>query len=80
MLGRTALVLGLIVAAAAPGTAHAYLDPASGSIILQAVLGGIAGVGLLLKLYWHKLLKLFGVGKAEEEPSDLLARDEPGDL
>lgn len=50
-----------------PGTAHAYLDPATGSILLQVVLGGIAGAGLLIKLYWHRLLRLVGLRRAEAD-------------
>lgn len=34
---------------------HAYLDPGSGSMFLQLLLGGVAGVGVILKLYWHRL-------------------------
>jgi hypothetical protein len=29
----------------------AYLDPGSGSMILQAVIGGLAGVGVAFKAY-----------------------------
>lgn len=46
--------------------AHAYLDPASGSMFLQLLLGGVAGVALAIKLYWHKLLGLFGAKKHQE--------------
>jgi hypothetical protein len=41
-------------------SAHAYLDPGTGSMILQVLLGGFAGLALVGKLYWHKLLALFG--------------------
>lgn len=47
--------------------AHAYLDPASGSMILQMVLGGVAGMAVMVKLYWHKLLGLFGRKKHEHD-------------
>lgn len=47
----TALVVMLLVAL----PAHAYLDPASGSIFLQLLLGGVAGVALFFKLTWHKI-------------------------
>lgn len=53
-----AMVLALI---ALP--AYGYLDPASGSMFLQVLLGGIAGVAVILKLYWHKLLDFLGVKK-----------------
>lgn len=39
--------------------AHAYLDPGTGSIILQLLLGGIAGIAMVGKLYWHRLTSFF---------------------
>ena len=59
-----AFLLGLL---ALPRESHAYLDPASGSILLQVILGGVAGAGLLVKLYWHRLLRLVGLRGASEE-------------
>lgn len=44
-------------------SAHAYLDPGTGSIIVQALLGLLAAIAVALKLYWHKFLKLIGVRK-----------------
>jgi hypothetical protein len=40
--------------------AHAYLDPAAGSMILQILLGGIAGLAVFLKLFWRKIVAFFG--------------------
>ena len=37
----------------------AYLDPGSGSMLLQILLGGFAAVGVIGKLYWHRLTSLF---------------------
>jgi hypothetical protein len=34
--------------------AWAYLDPGTGSMILQLLLGGIAGGMVVGKLYWHR--------------------------
>jgi len=48
----------------------AYLDPGTGSMMLQVILGGIAAVGVALKLYWHKLrvaLGFRGKDKLESE-------------
>ena len=47
--------------------AHAYLDPASGSLLLQMILGGVAGIALAVKLYWHRLLAFFGAKKSPED-------------
>jgi hypothetical protein len=48
------------------GDAQAYLDPGTGSMLLQVILGGVAAVGVAVKLYWHKLRVAFGMGKKEE--------------
>lgn len=49
-----ALVFGLLM----PAPAHAYLDGATVSLILQALTGAIASALLFGKLYWTKLLSL----------------------
>lgn len=46
--------------------AVAYLDPGTGSMLLQVILGGIAAVGVAIKLYWHKLRAALGMPKKEE--------------
>ena len=41
------------------GSAHAYLDPGTGSIILQAIIAAIATVGATASFYWGRIkLKL----------------------
>ncbi len=43
--------------------ALAYIDPGTGSAILQGVLAALAAIALTAKLYWHRLLKLLGLRK-----------------
>ena len=52
--------------------AVAYLDPGTGSMLLQVILGGIAAIGVAIKLYWHKLRAAFGMAKKPdpEEETD----------
>ena len=35
--------------------AYAYLDSGSGSVVIQILIGALAGVGITLKIYWHKI-------------------------
>jgi len=51
----------LLAAAAVP--ARAYLDPGSGSMMLQLLLAGVAGAVVLIKMYWHRLRARFGIRK-----------------
>ena len=37
-----------------PITTNAYLDPGTGSFIIQIVIAAIAGVSFTLKIYWKK--------------------------
>ena len=46
---------------------YAYLDANTGSLLLQLVLGGVAGVALLGKLYWHRLKGFLGLQKSEDD-------------
>jgi hypothetical protein len=39
--------------------AYAYLDPTTGSILLQGLLAGVAGVVVVLRLYWARLKAFF---------------------
>tara|TARA_B100000787_G_C16185279_1_gene294296 strand:+ start:785 stop:979 length:195 start_codon:yes stop_codon:yes gene_type:complete len=39
--------------------AFAYLDPGTGSIILQGILGAIAAGASYCSIYWHKIKKFF---------------------
>ena len=41
--------------------AYAYLDPGTGSILVQLLLGGVAGVLVVGKLYWHRLKSFLGL-------------------
>lgn len=50
--------------------AVAYLDPGTGSMLLQVILGGVAAVAVAIKLYWHKLRAAFGAAKKEEPEDD----------
>ncbi len=51
--------------------AYAYLDPGTGSILLQGLLGGIAGAAVFLKLYWHKFMSFFGRNKPDASDDNI---------
>jgi hypothetical protein len=43
-----------------------YLDAGTGSLLLQALAGGAAGIAVAGKLYWRRIKRVF----ARREPSD----------
>lgn len=44
----------------------AYLDPGSGSMLLQLLLGGAAAAGVGLKLTWRRVTGFLHIGKKQE--------------
>jgi hypothetical protein len=44
----------------------AYIDPGSGSMILQMILGGLAAAAVFAKLFWHRLLVFLRIRKPYE--------------
>ena len=45
-----------------PQYSFAYIDPGSGSLILQGIIAGVAMGLYTIKLYWYKLKNLFKRG------------------
>ncbi len=60
------LVLALEVLA--PVAAHAYIDPGSGSFILQGVIAAILGAGVTLKVFWNRLFRRGG--KSDDQDNE----------
>lgn len=43
----------------APDDAYAYLDPGTGSLILQLIAGAVLGASLTVKMWWFRVKALF---------------------
>jgi hypothetical protein len=46
----------------------AYLDPGTGSMLLQLLAGGLAAGGVVARLYWGRLMRLLRIRKDKPEP------------
>jgi hypothetical protein len=55
----------------------AYLDAASGSMIVQAVVAGVAGVAVFAKIFWRRLTSPFR-RKSEGSPQAQAANEPVG--
>ncbi len=46
---------------------QAYLDPGSGSFLIQLLIAGIAGAGILIKIYWKKIKALLSRSASKKD-------------
>ncbi len=54
-----------------------YLDAGTGSMLMAAYAGGAAGIGVLLRMYGHRILGVFSKkhkAAAEEEFGELMGK------
>ena len=45
----------------------AYLDPGSGSMMLQVIAGGLAAAAVTMKVYWRRFLVFLHIRKPDED-------------
>ena len=58
------LIFGLI---SYTSPAFAYLDPGTGSMLVQGLIGGVAVVMSFLSIYWQKVKAFFGKEEADTD-------------
>lgn len=46
-----------------------YVDPGSGSMVLQLLLGGFSGLYVIFRLFKQKILGVFGIRSDDAEPA-----------
>ena len=52
-------------------TPLSYLDPGSGSILIQVLIAALLGIGVVVRASWSKIKGWFGVKpKADDEDND----------
>lgn len=52
------------------GPTPLYLDPGSGSILLQTLIAAGLGLVFVIRLSWKKIKRFFSGSKAQEEPQE----------
>lgn len=51
-------------------TVLAYLDPGTGSVILQLLGGGLAAAAVMGKLYWGRILRFLHIRRDDDPGTD----------
>lgn len=52
-----------------PAPALAYLDPGTGSFVIQGIIAAVVGAGIAVKMFWHRIKALL-TGKSAPEDDD----------
>ena len=71
------VAMAVVVLLSFPSPAAAYLDPVTGSMAIQMVMGGILTAAAATKIYWRRIRELLGHKGSEQVDKDLAgpARD-----
>jgi hypothetical protein len=65
------VILAGVVAFLMPICALAYIDPGTGSYVLQLIIAAVVGVSFSIKIFWKKIVRIFRKNKpADEAKSD----------
>jgi hypothetical protein len=52
-----------------------YLDPSSGSILLQLVLASLLAIGVAVRVFWRKIRGMFSKSSTSVEPDEIDEQD-----
>jgi len=66
---RTVLLVATLLVLA-PASAQAYIDPGTGSYVLQAVVSAVAGSLVALRMYWQRIKAALG-SRSESPPREV---------
>lgn len=47
-----------------------YLDPGSGSVLLQVIIALVVGIGIVVRVQWSRLKSLFSPKKKTDTPPE----------
>ena len=77
MRTRSLIVMGFLVVLMYPSAAYGYIDPGAGSLFLQFLLGGLAGIYALGILFRQRIARFFRRVKREDEVPSVPAERNP---
>ncbi len=64
------IVFSVVLTAVIVSDAYAYIDPATGSAIMSLIVGLFVGAGVIIKIFWYKIISFFGLSKKSNSKSE----------
>ena len=68
LLSPLALVAAVVLVLL-PSPALAYIDPGTGSFLIQGIIAAVVGAGIAIKMFWHRIKSAL-TGKSIDEDDD----------
>jgi len=57
---------GSFILAIIRGALKFYLDPGSGSMLIQLIIGAVLGLGVFIRVFWKNIKNFFTGGKSSD--------------
>jgi len=67
---RRDIIIAILLLSALPATAHAYIDPGSGSALISIIIGAFVAAGVAIKTFWYKITGIFSRKSPPESPDE----------
>ena len=65
-----ALVCVLLLSIFLAAPALAYIDPGTGSFVVQGIIAAVVGAGVAVKLFWHRIKSALTGSRADDLDDD----------
>lgn len=69
-------IVALVLLVLSTRQVQAYVDPGTGSYVLQLIVGGSLGGLFMVKKYWHSIIELLRRKKSEDKNSEEKKKEE----
>jgi hypothetical protein len=64
------LVFVILLLVASTQVAYAYVDPGTGSYVIQILIAAVVGAAFAVRVYWTKIKGLFSRSSSEEQGTE----------
>lgn len=64
---KISVLVAILLVCAVARPADAYLDANTGSLLIQLLVGGVAGIALAGRLLWHRISGVFRSSETEND-------------
>jgi hypothetical protein len=64
------IFIGTVVLLLVSAPASAYIDPGTGSFLVQGIIAAVLGAAMVIKMYWQRIKSVFSGRSVKDEDDD----------